>query len=270
MKAKGRGFPFAAVRPLLRTSDIVFGNLECCVSQSGYPLTKRYTFRADPRIACVLREVGVTVVSCANNHAWDFGRIALLDTVRTVNQAGTLTVGAGANRREAHRLRIITRKGVRVGFLAYLGLLPPLVPESPTAPSLAIATEPVVRADVKAARSQVDVLIVSLHGGKENSSLPTPHQAALAHIAIDAGADLVIGHHSHVVQPMVRYHGKWICYSLGNFVFSTTGRGSGALLNAVLSRAGVVSAQLIPLRLIGSQPHFPRRFPLSTLISPEP
>ena len=261
MAKRGRGYPFAAMKPTLRRADIAFGNLECAVANGGQPIEKKYRFRADPRRVRVLAESGFTLVSLANNHAWDYGRDALLETVRNVQQTGVRVVGAGANRAEAHRLQVFVRHGVRIGFLAYLGLLPALVPESDVAPCLSMASEGAIRREVQAARGKVDVLIVSLHAGKEGAPTATPIQRTFAHAAIDAGADLVIGHHPHVRQPLVRYHRGLICYSLGNFVFSTTGRGSSAMLTATLGKKGVLSARLIPLILNGPQPCLPKLRP---------
>ena len=260
MQRKGRDYPFAKMQPTLRGADIVFGNCECCIATCGSPILKQFNFRACPEGALALRESGFTIVNLANNHAWDYGREALLETVRRLRAAGVQTVGAGPNAAAAHRLCIIHKKGLRVGFLAYLGLLPPLIPESPRAPCLSMAAEDTIRREVKAALPQVDVLIVSLHAGQEGDPLPTAHQRMFAHAAIDAGADLVLGHHPHVVQPLETYKGKPICYSLGNFVFSTTGRGTGAMLDAVLSPHNV-QAKLIRLRLHGAQPQLPGKSP---------
>jgi poly-gamma-glutamate synthesis protein (capsule biosynthesis protein) len=264
MAKRGRGYPFALMKPILRKADIAFGNLECSVADVGAPIEKKFRFRAEPRRIRVLREAGFTVVSLANNHAWDYGRDALLETVRDVQRTGVRTVGAGANRTEAHALQIFVRKGVRIGFLAYLGLLPPLIPESDRAPCLSMASDAAIRHEVREARAQVDVLIVSLHAGKEGAPDATPIQRGFARTAIDAGADLVIGHHPHVRQPLVRYHHGLICYSLGNFVFSTTGRGTGGMLEATLGKKGVLSARLVPLTLDGPQPRLPNIRP-STL-----
>lgn len=253
MERKGRNYPFARMRTLLRSADVTFGNCECCIATCGQPIPKAFNFRADPRGARALAENGFTVVSLANNHAWDFGREALLETVRRLRGVGVGTVGAGPDAAAAHSLCVVQRKGLRIGFLAYLGLLPPLVPESAHAPCLAMASVEAIRQEVAAARPQVDVLIVSLHAGEEGASAPTVRQREFAQAAIDAGADLVIGHHPHVVQPLKIYRGKPICYSLGNFVFSTSGRGTGAMLEATLSKQKV-QARLIRLQLLGAQP----------------
>lgn len=256
---RGRDYPFHAMKPILRHADIAFGNLECCIATCGRPIPKQFNFRAAPTGALAVAEAGFTIVSLANNHAWDYGREALEETVLRVRNVGVIPVGAGKNRREAHTLRILRRNGLRVGFLAYLGLIPALVPEAEDAPSLAIGSEDAIRNEVQAARANVDVLVVSLHAGKEGAPKPTPRQRAFAQAAIEAGADLVIGHHPHVVQPMERYKGKPICWSLGNFVFSTSGRGSGAMLDAILSPQGCISARLHRLNLNGAQPHLPKK-----------
>lgn len=254
MQVKGRDYPFARMAPRLRRADIAFGNLECAVATTGQPIPKQFNFRADPSTLEALVNAGFDIVSLANNHAWDYGRGALAETVRRVRKAGIVPVGAGDNRAEAHKLVTLRKNGQKIGFLAYLGLLPALIPESETEPSLAMASVETIQKEVAAARPQVDVLIVSLHAGQEMAAYITPRQRAFAQAAIDAGADLVIGHHPHVVQPLVTYRGKPICYSLGNFVFSTTGRGSGALLEATLLPGGKVKARIRQLDLSGGQP----------------
>lgn len=258
MKQKGRGYPFSALKSLLLKADITFGNLECAVATVGAPIEKQFNFRADPRVLPVLQETGFDVVSTANNHTWDYGRAALLQTVQNVRKLGINSVGAGANSAEAHRLVILRRNGLRIGFLAYLGLLPPLIPEAKTEPSLAMASVEAIAREARAAKSQVDILLVSLHAGEEGSQIITPRQKNFAHAAIDGGADLVIGHHPHVVQKSEVYRGKQIFYSLGNFVFSPAGRGTGALLDAMLYPNGKITAKLRRLSLASGRPHFVR------------
>jgi len=257
MTKKGLLYPFARMQPVLKGADVTFGNLECCLSTQGKPIPKQFNFRADPSEAVVLKQAGFTIVSCANNHAWDYGRDALLETVQDVERTGVVVVGAGANRAAAHRLRVITKNGLKIGFLAYLGLIPALVAESETEPCLSMASVESIRREVASAHDRVDVLIVSLHAGQEGAPSATPRQRLFAQTAIDAGADMVIGHHPHVVQPMEMYHGKPIFYSLGNFVFSVSGRGSGAMIDATLTRHSV-HAKMIRLVLTdNAQPHLP-------------
>ena len=255
MKEKGLDYPFRAMKPIFVKADLTFANLECCIADCGAPVPKKYSFRARPDTASVLARSGIGIVSMANNHAWDFGRAALLQTKRLVEKTGVITVGAGANHNDAHRLKIVSRRGLKIGFLAYLGLFPPVVPESEREPSVAMGDFASVRREVAAAHLLVDVLIVSLHCGIENAPKPSSHQIALARTMIDSGADLVIGHHPHVVQPTEIYHGKPICYSLGNFAFSASGRGSGQMLEAILRKSKPVRVHFIRLDLSGGQPH---------------
>lgn len=266
MQVKGIRYPFAPTRAMLRGADIAFGNLECSVAKCGTALPdKKFTFRADPKMTPALADAGFDVVSLANNHAWDYGRDALAETVNNVRGVGVLTVGAGANREAAHALTIVERNGLKIGFLAYLGMLPPLVPESDTLPSLAMASVEVIKEEVEAARDSVDILIVSLHAGKEMAPKPTARQKTFARAAIDAGADMVIGHHPHVVQEMETYRDKPICYSLGNFVFSVGGKGTGAMLDATLYPDRRIVAKLRPLVLAGVQPRFPSKAKRKTI-----
>ena len=258
MKTKGMDYPFAKMRKILRNADVTFGNLECCASKQGAPLDKKFTFRADPALVPALSRNGFKVVSLANNHTWDYGRDALRDTVDSVRSSGVLPVGAGANRAEAHRLVIIEKRGLKIGFLAYLGLLPPLVRESDTQPSVSIGSEERIADEVSKAKRRVNFLFVSLHAGEENAQKITARQKSFAHAAINAGADCVIGHHPHVVQSEEHYHGKPIFYSLGNFAFSTTGRGSGSILTATLFANGKLLAKQTRLDLSGGQPHLRR------------
>lgn len=263
MAARGRGYPFAALKPSLRSADIVFGNLECCLATSGQPVPKRYNFRGHPRGALALAESGFDVVSLANNHALDYGKPALAETLEHLRQAGVVAVGAGRTLAEARALRIVKVRGVRVGFLAYLGLFPSILPLRADEPAIDMADLPRLRHEVAAARRKVDLLVVSMHSGVEQSRTPSPRQRAIAHAAIDAGADLVIGHHPHVVQPVERYRGKIIAYSLGNFVFDPSassirdgGRGWSAMLMATLQPAKPPRVRLADLRIVDRQPRF--------------
>ncbi len=255
MLKKGIDYPFAAMKPNFLKADITFANLECCIANCGMPVPKKYNFRAKPPYASVLAKSGISIVSLANNHAWDYGREALLQTKQIVEQTGVMTAGAGANRTEAHQLKIVVRNGLKIGFLAYLGLFPPIVPESETEPCLAMGAMAAVRNEVTSARNLVDFLIVSLHCGVENAPEPSPHQIALSRAMIDSGADLVIGHHPHVVQETEIYHSKPICYSLGNFAFSASGRGSGQMLKAIMRKNKPIQIELFRLNLAGGQPH---------------
>jgi poly-gamma-glutamate capsule biosynthesis protein CapA/YwtB (metallophosphatase superfamily) len=261
MAQKGRGYPFDALRPLLKQADIVFGNLECCLATSGRKVPKTYNFRGHPRGALALREAGFTVVSLANNHSLDYGRVALAETLRHLNEQKVIPVGGGRTLAEAHAVRIVSVRGLRVGFLAYLGLFPSVLPLHDNEPGLAMASLDAIRRDVRAARKKVDVLIVSLHAGEEYHFTHSARQREMARAAIDAGADMVIGHHPHVVQDTEIYRGKPIFYSLGNFVFNPSpqflrdgGKRWSGMVAATLERGKPPAARLVDLRIVDRQP----------------
>ncbi|NLI01608.1 MAG: CapA family protein [Chthonomonadales bacterium] len=254
-------YPFSRMRPTLTGADIAIGNLECALTKHKDGLDKRYRFRASPSWARRLADAGFDAVSVANNHAQDYGRVGLADTVTSLRNAGVRPIGGGHTLAEAHEAQVIEQKGVRVAFLAYLGMFPPLLPIAEREPSVAMANASAFARDIKAARRRADVVVVSLHAGVEMSTTPSWRQKSLARSAIDAGADLIIGHHPHVVQPMERYRGKVIFYSLGNFVFNPSpsflknprGPWSG-MAHVTVDRSGVVAAKLVPLRIVDRQP----------------
>jgi poly-gamma-glutamate synthesis protein (capsule biosynthesis protein) len=263
MREKGPGYPFAALCSHLRKADITFGNLECCLAAGGKVVPKKYNFRGRPENATALKHAGFDIVSLANNHTLDYGKDALTETLASVRSAGVAPVGAGMTIREAHALRIVNIKGLRVGFLAYLGLFPPVVPLTANQPAVAMAEIHLITRDVTAARKRVDVLIVSMHAGKEYTFRHAARQEEIAHAAVDAGADMVIGHHPHVVQDVETYRGKPIFYSLGNFIFDPSptflrdrGKRWSAMVVATLEKGRPPVARLVDLRIVDRQPRF--------------
>jgi poly-gamma-glutamate synthesis protein (capsule biosynthesis protein) len=148
-----------------------------------------------------------------------------------------------------------------VGFLAYLGMFPPLLPIVADQPSVAMGYPDTVRRDVASARQKADLLVISLHAGREMTLQPSSRQKGIAHAAAEAGADIIIGHHPHIVQPSERYRGVPILYSLGNFVFdpspSVRRRPNGpwsAMCIADLGPGRTVKARLAPLLIVDRQP----------------
>lgn len=262
MRQRGQDYPFRALAPRLREADIAFGNLECVLSDRGEPVpNKRFLFRGRPANAKALQRAGFDIVSLANNHTLDFGREGLADTLRHVRNAGVRTVGAGHTPEEALALEVLSVRGLRVGFLAFLGMFPPILPSAPGKPDVAMGYPATVRAAVRRALPLCDVLVVSLHAGREYTFRRSHRQQQIARAAVDAGAHLVVGHHPHVVQDTEVYRGAPIIYSLGNFVFDPSprflkdgGRGWSAMLEADLERGRVRSWRLIDLRIVDRQP----------------
>jgi poly-gamma-glutamate synthesis protein (capsule biosynthesis protein) len=160
-------------------------------------------------------------------------------------------VGAGANELEAHTPMIVNMKGVRVAFLAYVGIEPKQASADADVPGVAWLDGDRLLGDIRFARPLADVLIVCLHWGVEYQPRPDRKQVELAHQMIDAGADLVVGGHPHVVQPTEFYHGRWIAYSLGNFIFDQRWPSThhGLMLKVTLTGTQVSDATTIPITI---------------------
>ncbi len=247
-------YPFEKIADTLRGADLAIGNLECPVSDAGRNLHHLYSFRADPRVIEGLKYAGFGVLGLANNHMYDWDRPALLDTIQRLRAAGLRPVGAGANALEAHYPVLVNLKGVRLAFLAYVGIEPKDAEAGPDQPGVAWLDADRVLGDIRFARPLADVLIVCLHWGVEYAARPTRKQVELAHQMIDAGADLVVGGHPHVVQPCELYHGHWIAYSLGNFIFDQHWPSThhGIMLKVTLTGKQVTAATTIPITIDNS------------------
>jgi Bacterial capsule synthesis protein PGA_cap len=220
MLATQGGFPFAQTGDYLRSFDLTVGNLECVVSTLGLPIPgKQFTFEASPIGFERLQNAGFDVVSVANNHSGDYGQLAFIDMVYHLPGHGITPLGGGADLALAHAPVIRTVHTTTVGFLAYCEIAPNSFAATATTPGHAWLDPTLMRADIAALRSRVDFIIVFTHWGIEYQTLADADQQAMAHLAIDAGADLVVGAHPHVRQPSELYLGKPIIYSLGNFVF---------------------------------------------------
>ena len=217
--------PFAYVRDVLRSADLTVGNLECAVTDLGEAGAKSYTFRAPPLAAAGLAAAGFDLVSLANNHSLDFGPEALVDTAERLRAASVEVVGGGRNDEEADRYRVLTAHGVRVAFLGLAevpndyGYDRGVWTAAPGKPGIAWVDEARMAATVREAAQAAEVVVVMFHFGIEGASEPSERQRQLSRSAIDAGANLVLGSHPHVLQKIEDYGGGLIAYSLGNFVF---------------------------------------------------
>jgi poly-gamma-glutamate capsule biosynthesis protein CapA/YwtB (metallophosphatase superfamily) len=255
--ASGHEIVFSQVAAELLQADLLAGNLECVITDVGKPQPKSFTFRAPPAAAEALAEVGFDVVGLANNHALDYGIDGLADMLARLRVSGIAASGAGVDAAAARSPVILVRNGVRVGFLSYVNV--PV--EGRTGfdtrswaaddhtPGLAWGEPQAITTDVQNARALADVVIVMLHVGHEGRAEVIPLQAELAHAAIDAGAALVVGAHSHVLQGVERYGGGLIAYGLGNFVFDGFAIPSNysAIFSATISLHGVESHKWIPV-----------------------
>ena len=213
--------PFAGIDPPLESADIALINAEMAISSQGTPADKQYVFRAPPSAAERIGAAGVDVASLANNHAMDYGGAALVDTVDLLEVEGVIALGAGATSEEAYRHRIIeVRPGVQVAFVGASMVVPLGFPATQTRPGIASAYQrDRVLANVRVAAEAADVVIATVHWGIERATCPNGLQRDFAFELLRNGADAVIGHHPHVLQPVVFDDGKLVAYSLGNFIW---------------------------------------------------
>ena len=206
---------------VFRCSDIVVGNLECPATTLRTPMMKRFVFRAEPEWLEALRAHGFTHLNLANNHTVDQGRRGLVDTWHNVERYGMVPVGVGNTMDEAAQPVMLAEYPRKVWIIASLQM--PLehfayLPESPSVNQESIDSM-LVRIRALRMEDTTAVILVSLHWGQEHTMEPTPPQRSIARRLIDAGADALICHHTHSLQTIEQYRGKYIYYSLGNFIF---------------------------------------------------
>lgn len=212
-------------RSLIGEADYFAANQEFPFSSRGQQAPdKQYTFRLPESRVSLMNEIGVDLVTLANNHALDFGTDALLDTVSTLDQAGILHVGAGADSEAARQPAIVDVNGVRVGFIGASRVIPVASwTAGASSPGMLTAYDPALLVQtIQETRPLCDYLVVLIHWGVERAEMPVDHQTSLSRQCIDAGADLVVGSHPHVLQGIEYYRGKPIVYSLGNFIFGSS------------------------------------------------
>lgn len=236
---------------VLSSADVAMVNLECPITTRGTRIEKPYNFRMKPRYVKALTSAGIDIVNLANNHIYDYGDIGLFDTISYLDSVGILHVGAGRNKARAHAPVVRSVRGIRIAFLGYYG-----GGEAPKATSrrAGVADRDIegIASDVAGARKEsgADYVVVSLHWGTELADAPDPGQIQFAHNVIDAGANLVIGHHPHVLQGIERYKSGIIVYSLGNFLFGGNGRDSyDTALFEVRLQGGDTTYDVIPIRI---------------------
>jgi poly-gamma-glutamate capsule biosynthesis protein CapA/YwtB (metallophosphatase superfamily) len=224
----GYAYFFSGVKSVLAADDYTVANLETAVIDSGTPIEKQFRFRARPAYLTILKEGGVECVSTANNHSWDFGDSGYAETQRNLYRYGIDCFGYD---------RILTKeiKGLRFAFVGQ-----------------SFSLQDSILHRIRTLRDSVDFIIAAMHWGNEREYQPDEKQKAMGRALIDAGADLVIGHHPHVLQPMEKYRERWIAYSLGNFVFggnSNPREKRTAILQAYFTKGNVPTVKEIPCRI---------------------
>ena len=263
MRRHGPGWPLEKMLPTLRQADVLFGNMESVVLPPDYPdaeidlqgLVDKYDGTA------ALKEAGFDYMNLAANHALDGGTLGMFHTKSVLEGQGIAAGGVGRSQREARKLVVLEKAGLRWGFLGYCE--DSNYSLSAAGPGYAYYAPRTVLADIRRHRASVDVLVVSIHADLEFMETPCPARRDAGRAFADAGATFVLMHHPHVPQGIELRGGSLIAYSLGNFCFDAHSsrymrdHGPGTALSFVLlaevSRKGVESFRRVPLR-IGEPP----------------
>ena len=232
---------------LFLNDDLSIINLECAPTPLGTPEPKTYTFRCPQESLVATAEAGVDVANLANNHGGDFGVPALLDGVANVAAAGMAPVGAGIDLDAATTPAVFEINGTTIAVLGF-NTVGARWPAGPDQAGMAQGEPAIIAQAVGAAAEIADHVFVTIHWGVELARVPSRADVELAHIAIEAGADAVFGHHPHVLQPMGIHQGRPIFWSLGNFVWHA-GTTRTAVARVVIGTDGSITGTLIPARI---------------------
>lgn len=236
-----------SIDSLFADADGVIANLECPSTVKGYPVNKQFVFNSDPKLLTVLRHHGITHLNLANNHSVDRGREGLVDTYYNIKSHGMVPIGYGDSAAMAAKPLRLCAADLRhshdsmprpVYIVSSLRLVLENYSYLPDRPSVCQSSVDVLCDTVKAVkqRDPKACVIVCLHWGAEHTLHPMPDQRQDARRLVDAGADAIVGHHTHTAQDVEIYRGKPIFYSLGNFIFD---------LDRPLNRHGMVAKLVI-------------------------
>lgn len=236
------------VLSIMNNADIMVANNEFTLSNRGTRLNKAYTFKGDPKRASIYKEMGVDLVSLANNHIYDYGHDAFIDTLNTLKSQDIAFVGAGNNIEEAKKPYYYIINGYKIAFLnatrAEKNIITPEATENKEGvfrcydPKLFIE-------EIQKAKQESDYVVALIHWGKEQSHNLEQVQIDTGKKYIDAGADVLVGSHAHVLQGMEIYNGKLIAYNLGDFLFNDWTTETG-ILNVNIANDGKLSYKFIP------------------------
>lgn len=236
------------VLSIMNNADIMVANNEFTLSNRGTRLNKAYTFKGDPKRASIYKEMGVDLVSLANNHIYDYGHDAFIDTLNTLKSQDIAFVGAGNNIEEAKKPYYYIINGYKIAFLnatrAEKNIITPEATENKEGvfrcydPSLFIE-------EIQKAKQESDYVVALIHWGKEQSHTLEQVQIDTGKKYIDAGADVLVGSHAHVLQGIEIYNGKLIAYNLGDFLFNDWTTETG-ILNVNIANDGKLSYKFIP------------------------
>jgi len=254
----GISWLFGSVKPLWNEADAVLINLECPLTDSRTPVHKKYIFRAEPEWADSLRACGVTHAAMANNHTNDQGRRGLADTRDALVSAGITPLGYGLTPADRLSPAVISKGDIEVAiFNSVIVPIENWQPAPDGEPDICQASGPTLARAIsqyKAAHQRRRIIAV-VHWGSEYHLRPSMQQRHDAALIIKAGADAIVGHHPHVLQPIENIDDAPIAYSLGNFIFDST-RPEAAITTLLTLKItpDTILADTIPLKITRCRP----------------
>lgn len=255
----GDGFVFSEIRGLLSEADIAAVNLEAPLTSStekapkptpGH-LSKPVYMKCRPEACKALVSAGIDLAFLANNHIGDFEG-GVVDTVRTLKQHSIVPVGAGANRREAYSPVFMDVRGAKLAFLAFSDIYPRSFEAGESRAGCAWADAKLMPEAIADARKAADLVFVNLHFGSQGTSKPTGRQKQLVQLVLKAGADMIIGNHPHVIQPVAVVEGKPVLFSIGNMVMSVPiySWTVGLVARATRTDKKICRVDLLPIEIV--------------------
>jgi len=251
----GSTYPFENIAKSTESTNLTVGNLESPFTTNEVNTKSgSMVFGAGIKSVEGLKMAGFDLVNLANNHFSNQGQEGMNLTFDTLNQNNIDYFGAGTNFQAAHTPLIKDVNRVKIAFLGYSDsdVLPGNSIAKETLSGLAVMDINQAKIDIEKAKTMADMVIVSMHSGTEYTPNPNSRQIEFAHAAIDSGADLVLGHHPHVVQAIEDYKGKKIFYSLGNFVFDQAWSNEtmqGLMVKLTFNNTKLTNTELIPIKI---------------------
>lgn len=248
---QGAEYPYKYISHYLQTADLVFSNLEAPFCKNGEQVRKNFVFKVPPKFVNALKAGNINLVSIANNHILDYGMSCLESTIAVLKQEKINFAGAGINIKDAHKPAVFEINKIKFAFFAYSMTLPKYFYATDTTGGTAYPKRKLLKEKIEYYRDKVDYIIVSFHWGQELTEYPKEYQRNFAHWAIDYGADLILGHHPHVLQGIEKYKNKLIIYSLANFVFASYSNKAtkSIFLDLIFTKDEIKEIKILPINV---------------------
>jgi poly-gamma-glutamate capsule biosynthesis protein CapA/YwtB (metallophosphatase superfamily) len=243
---------FKNIKDDLLKYDFLVGNLEGPISDKGADRYDLYSFRMKPEALDALRNVGFDGLSVANNHINNWGTEAMEDTFLRLKESGIKVLGGGFNDIDASYPKIVEINGTKIAFLAFSQFDKGKYEATASSSGIVIISEGALKGGIKIAKENADLVVVIFHFGDEYAEESNSYQKKYSHLAIDLGANLVVGHHPHVVEEVEIYSNSYIAYSLGNFVFDqyfSKETMEGGLLEVTVQNKKIIDVKLQKIQM---------------------